>query len=142
LLKQLDNGIFDMWIYQGHEFTDEQIGKYIGYVYLITNKTNNKKYIGKKLFWFSKTRTVKGKKKREKVVSDWKQYFSSSEDLKKDVRELGEHNFIREILYLCNNKGTLSYLELREQVDRRVLESDEYYNAFIGGKINKSHVKL
>ena len=142
MLKQLDNGIFDMWIYQGHEFTDEQIGKYIGYVYLITNKTNNKKYIGKKLFWFSKTRTVKGKKKREKVVSDWKQYFSSSEDLKKDVRELGEHNFIREILYLCNNKGTLSYLELREQVDRRVLESDEYYNAFIGGKINKSHVKL
>jgi hypothetical protein len=142
LLKQLDNGIFDMWIYQGHEFTDEQIGKYIGYVYLITNKTNNKKYIGKKLFWFSKTRTVKGKKKREKIVSDWKQYFSSSEDLKKDVRELGEHNFIREILYLCNNKGTLSYLELREQVDRRVLESDEYYNAFIGGKINKSHVKL
>jgi hypothetical protein len=131
-----------MWIYQGHEFTDEQIGKYIGYVYLITNKTNNKKYIGKKLFWFSKTRTVKGKKKREKIVSDWKQYFSSSEDLKKDVRELGEHNFIREILYLCNNKGTLSYLELREQVDRRVLESDEYYNAFIGGKINKSHVKL
>ena len=142
MLKQLDNGIFDMWIYQGHEFTDEQIGKYIGYVYLITNKTNNKKYIGKKLFWFSKTRTVKGKKKREKIVSDWKQYFSSSEDLKKDVRELGEHNFIREILYLCNNKGTLSYLELREQVDRRVLESDEYYNAFIGGKINKSHVKL
>lgn len=142
MLRQLDNGIFDMWIYQGHEFTDEQIGKYIGYVYLITNKTNNKKYIGKKLFWFSKTRTVKGKKKREKIVSDWKQYFSSSEDLKKDVRELGEHNFIREILYLCNNKGTLSYLELREQVDRRVLESDEYYNAFIGGKINKSHVKL
>jgi len=131
-----------MWLYQGLEFTDDQIDKHIGYVYLITNNTNNKKYIGKKLFWFSKTRTVKGKKKREKVLSDWKEYWSSSEDLKKDVRELGEQNFTREILYLCSNKGTLSYLELREQIDRRVLETNEYYNGFVGGKINKTHIKL
>jgi len=40
------------------------------------------------------------------------------------------------------NKGTMSYLELREQIDRRVLETNEYYNAFVGGKIHKSHVKL
>ena len=131
-----------MWIYQNKEFTESDIGKYIGYVYLITNKVTNRRYIGKKLFWFSKTRTVKGKKKREKVLSDWKEYWSSSEDLKKDVRELGEQNFTREILYLCSNKGTLSYLELREQIDRRVLETNEYYNGFVGGKINKTHIKL
>jgi len=132
----------DMWIYQGSEFTEDKIDKYIGYVYLITNKSNNRKYIGKKLFWFSKTRTIKGKKKKEKAPSDWKKYWSSSEELKKDVELLGEENFTREILYLCSNKGTMSYLELREQVDRRVLETDEYYNGFVGGKIHKSHVKL
>ena len=131
-----------MWIYQGSEFTEDKIDKYIGYVYLITNKSNNRKYIGKKLFWFSKTRTIKGKKKKEKAPSDWKKYWSSSEELKKDVELLGEENFTREILYLCSNKGTMSYLELREQVDRRVLETDEYYNGFVGGKIHKSHVKL
>lgn len=131
-----------MWIYQGNEFTEEQIDKYIGYVYLITNKLNNRKYVGKKLFWFSKTRTVKGKKKKEKAPSDWQQYWSSSEELKKDVELLGEENFTREILYLCSNKGTMSYLELREQVDRRVLETDAYYNGFVGGKIHKSHIKL
>ena len=52
-----------MWIYQNKEFTEDQIDKYIGYVYLITNKLNGRKYIGKKLFWFAKTRVVKGKKK-------------------------------------------------------------------------------
>jgi hypothetical protein len=131
-----------MWIYQNKEFTEDQIEKYIGYVYLITNKADNRKYIGKKLFWFSKTRVLKGKKKKEKVLSDWQKYWSSSEELKKDVQTLGEDNFTREILYLCSNKGTMSYLELREQIDRRVLETDEYYNGFVGGKIHKSHVKL
>lgn len=131
-----------MWIYQGSEFTEDQIDKHIGFVYLITNKTNGRKYIGKKLFWFSKTRTVKGKKKKEKSLSDWPIYWSSSEELKNDVKSLGEENFTREILYLCGNKGTMSYLELREQIDRRVMETDEYYNAFVGGKIHKKHIKL
>ena len=132
-----------MWKYQGNEFTESMIEKYIGYVYLITNKTNNRQYIGKKLFWFSKTRTIKGKKKKEKVLSDWQSYWSSSEELKKDVMELGEENFTREILYLCSSKGTMSYLELREQMDNRVLENQQvWYNGFVGGKIHRSHVKL
>lgn len=131
-----------MWIYQNKEFTEDQIEKHLGFVYLITNKLNGRKYIGKKLFWFSKTRTVKGKKKKEKVLSDWQQYWSSSEELKNDVKSLGEENFTREIIYLCSSKGTMSYLELREQIDRRVMETDEYYNAFVGGKIHKKHVKL
>jgi hypothetical protein len=131
-----------MWIFQNKEFTEDKIEKYIGYVYLITNLTNNRKYIGKKLFWFSRTRVIKGKKKKDKVLSDWQKYWSSSEHLKEDVQTLGEDNFTREILYLCSTKGTMSYLELREQIDRRVLETEEYYNGFVGGKIHKSHVKL
>lgn len=132
-----------MWTYQNKEFTEEEIGSYIGYVYMITNLKTNKRYIGKKLFWFSKTRTIKGKKKKEKVLSDWPTYWSSSEDLKKDVLELGEDNFKREILFLCSNKGTMSYLEAREQFAYKVLEKpDEWYNGIINCKIHRSHVKL
>ena len=132
-----------MWIYQGSEFTEDKIEKNIGFVYLITNKLTNKKYIGKKLFWFSKTRTVKGKKKKEKALSDWQSYWSSSEEVKKDVQELGEDNFTREILFLCANKGTMSYIEAREQFINRVLENpDEWYNGIIQCKIHRSHVKL
>lgn len=131
-----------MWIYQNEIFEDSDIGKHVGFVYLITNKIDDRKYVGKKLFWFTKTKTLKGKKKKEKYISDWKTYWSSSEEVKDDVKRLGEENFTREILYLCDNKGTMSYLELREQIDRRVLENNNYYNAFVGGKIHKKHVKL
>jgi hypothetical protein len=132
-----------MWIYQNKEFIESDIDKNIGYVYLITNKLNNRQYIGKKLFWFSKTRTVKGKKKKEKALSDWQTYWSSSEQLKNDVVNLGEENFTREILYLCANKGTMSYLEAREQFSRRVLEfPDLWYNGIIQCKIHRTHVKL
>jgi hypothetical protein len=132
-----------MWIYQNKEFTESDIDKNIGYVYLITNRINNRQYIGKKLFWFSKTRTVRGKKKKEKALSDWQTYWSSSEELKNDVVALGEENFTREILYLCSNKGTMSYLEAREQFARRVLEfPDLWYNGIIQCKIHRTHVKL
>ena len=131
-----------MWIYQNKEFNESDIGKYVGYVYLITNKTNNRQYIGKKLFWFSKTRTVKGKKKKEKALSDWQTYWSSSEELKNDVVTLGEDNFTREILYLCSSKGEMSYLELKEQMINDVLlKQDQWYNGFVGGKIHRNHVK-
>jgi len=132
-----------MWLYKNAEFDELLIEKNIGFVYLITNKVNNKKYIGKKLFWFTKTKQVKGKKKREKVLSDWKAYWSSSDELKGDVAKFGEDNFTREILYLCGNKGTMSYLEAKLQFQYEVLEKpNEWYNGIINCKIHRTHVKL
>ena len=133
-----------MWLYNGEEFTSEMIDKYVGFVYIITDLSNNKKYVGKKIFQ-SKRRLapLKGKtRKRTKIVeSDWMNYYGSSEEVRMIVEEKGADNFKREILHLCNSKGEMSYLELKEQMDREVLLNDDYYNGIIQVKIHRSHVK-
>jgi hypothetical protein len=114
-----------------------------GFVYLITNTTSGKMYVGKKLAKFKKTRPpLKGRinKRRSKVESDWKEYWGSSDHLNADVTELGEDKFTREILYICKTKGVMSYLEAREQFERRVLESDEYYNGIINVRVGGSRI--
>lgn len=132
------------WTYQGQLFESENINNYVGFVYLITDLSNGKKYVGKKNFWSNrKLPPLKGKTRRRSVKkeSDWKDYFGSSEQVKMLVESEGRNNFSREILYLCNTKGEMSYLEAKEQFDREVLFSDEYYNEFIGCKIHAKHVR-
>ena len=129
-----------MWLYNNNELEVIPDDAY-GYVYLITNTITNRRYIGKKLFWFRKTKVVKGKKKRLKVESDWREYWSSSDELRADVLTLGAENFVREILHICPNKGLCNYLEAREQMDRRVLESEDYYNGQIQCRIHRTHIK-
>lgn len=131
-----------MWLHNGIEFTDEMIGDYSGFVYIITDLDNQRMYVGQKNFWTPKTRSVKGKKKRIKVISDYKEYYGSNLELQERVKLLGADKFRREILHLCSNKGTQNYLEMREQIDRRVMETERYYNSFVGGKIHKKHIKL
>ena len=111
----------------------------VGFVYLITNLTNNRKYIGKKLAQFSRTKpSLKGRKnrRRSKVESDWRDYYGSNDELNLDVQALGTQNFKREILYYCGSKSELSYVEAREQFTHKVLESDEYYNGHIRVRVH------
>jgi hypothetical protein len=137
------------WIYQNKpvETLPEDC---VGFVYLITNITSNRKYIGKKLAKFSKTtqRTVKlkngtkkKKKIRSKVDSDWRDYYGSSPELSRDVESQGAENFSREILYYCGSKSECSYIEAREQFARRVLESTDYYNGHIQVRVHGNHIK-
>ena len=85
----------------------------VGFVYLITNNTTGRRYIGKKLAKFSKTtyKVVKlknGNKKRKKIrgkiESDWQTYYGSNIELNKDIERLGAGNFTREILFYCRSK--------------------------------------
>lgn len=137
------------WLYNNEEITE--LPECIGFVYKITNLISNRAYIGKKLSHFAKisvkTVTLKsGLKKKKKtkthVESDWKKYWSSSVELQNDVKSLGEENFKREILMFAHSKGSLSYLELREQILHDVLlHQDLWYNGFVGGKIHRNHIK-
>ena len=128
------------WTYQG-KIVEEISEEYIGFVYLITNLTNGKKYIGKKLAKFKVTKKpLKGKKNKRRSTkeSDWRTYWGSSDHLNADVEQLGPENFTREILYYCTSRGELSYLEAKEQFDREVLKTDEYYNGIINVRVGSS----
>ena len=121
----------------------------IGFVYLITNTITGRMYIGKKLAKFSKTTykvvklkngTKKKKKIRSKIDSDWRDYYGSNIELNADVQALGTENFSREILFYCTSKAECSYIEAREQFNRKVLESRDYYNGQISVRVHGSHI--
>ena len=130
------------WTYKGKKI-DELPEDCEAFVYLITNITDNRKYVGKKLAKFKTTKPpLKGRKNKRRGTkeSDWREYWGSSDNLLRDVEELGQNKFTREILYYCKSRGLASYLEAKEQFDRRVLESDEYYNGIINVRVGSSKV--
>ena len=133
-----------MWLYNGKEFTSEMIGEYVGFVYEVYDTQTKMYYIGKKKFWSKLTRPpLKGQKRKRRSLkeSDWKTYYGSSEKVKELIENTGEWRFERRIIRLCKTPGEMSYYETKEQIDREVLfKPDEYYNAFIGRKIHRSHV--
>ena len=127
-----------MWIYKDQEITTLP-DDCVGFVYQITNTTNGRMYIGKKLAKFKRSRPpLKGRrnKRRYKVNSDWQDYYGSSDDLTLDVNRLGKDKFSREILFYCKSKAELSYVEAREQFARKVLESNDYYNGHIRVRVH------
>jgi len=129
-----------LWTYQGTQ-VDSIPDEYEGFVYLITNTTSGQKYIGKKLAKFKTTKPpLKGKKNKRRGYkeSDWQDYWGSSDRLQADVDKLGPEKFTREILHFCKSRAEMSYIEAREQFDRRVLETDEYYNGIINVRVGGS----
>jgi len=125
----------------GAILTDESVKEFYGMVYLIYNNIDKKCYIGKKFFWKPKWKSVKGKKKRIQVPSDWKDYYGSSKTLLEDIEKHGKENFSRVVLWLCISKTECAYLEMKEQIEHQALLREDYYNEFIGGKVNGRNLR-
>jgi len=126
------------WQYNKEDFTDVPKGME-GFVYVIINLTNDKKYIGKKNFWTRQKDRKTGRRKTKE--SDWKKYFGSCDELIEDVKLLGQDKFSREILYLCPHKKSMSYYETMEQFKRDVILREDYYNTNVEGKFFSSEVE-
>ena len=130
------------WLYENKEVTE--IPKdFIGFVYIITNTTNDRKYIGKKLTQFKRSKKpLKGRtnKRRYTVESDWQNYYGSSDELTADIELLGKEKFKREIMFWCSSKSELSYIEAREQFTHKVLESKQWYNGHIRVRVHQKGI--
>ena len=126
------------WRYNGEVFDTDDIGEYFGFVYCITNKYNQRQYIGRKYFW--SFRTPPGKKRRVKQESDWKKYYGSCPELKEDIKKYNKENFNREILSLHKAKGDCNYEETKQLFINNVLTESlddgtpAYYNSNILGR--------
>ena len=131
------------WTYLDKPFTSDDIGDNYGFVYLIVNTVNNRKYIGRKYFWSKRKPRADGTTKRRRRVtteSDWKKYYGSCPDLKADVKRYGKEKFLRYILSLHKTVGKTNYEETRQLFINNVLmERDEagepsFYNSNILGR--------
>lgn len=130
------------WLYNNELFSPDLIGKNIGFCYCITNTITGKRYIGKKLFTFAKTKQIKKKKKKIRVDSDWLTYYGSNDELNDDVKKLGAENFKREILHLCLTKGTANYMEAYEIMVNKAIISENFYNQWLSCKVSRNQIKL
>jgi|TARA_R110001592_G_scaffold9764_1_gene51605 hypothetical protein len=139
------------WIYKNQEVTEmsDFPDNTYGFVYVITHLPTGKKYIGKKILFF--TRKVKlGKKDLrafEGVVgrrpsyklaikeSDWRTYFGSNKEMQELIKSEPNENWEREILVACSTKKLLTYFESKYLFVYQTLEKpDEFWNDNILGK--------
>ena len=88
------------WIYNERPFTSDDVHDYFGFVYLITNFSNKRQYMGRKYFW--SFRKPQGKKRKVKQESDWKKYYGSCPELKEDIKKynIREQNVLVKIKYV------------------------------------------
>ena len=123
------------WIYMERAFNSSDVHDYYGFVYNITNLINKRQYIGRKYFW--QHRTPKGKKRKVKSESDWKNYYGSCPELKEEIKKYGRENFSRTILSLHKTPGKTNFEETRQLFAHNVLTealddgTPAYYNSNI-----------
>ena len=130
------------WLYE-NKIVKEAPDNFFGFVYLITNLKNGKKYIGRKYFGTSRRVKVAGKKRRKVIRKDsnWREYTGSSKTLLADIDKIGKKNFKFNILAYGKTKGEVNYIE--ENIHHRLHVScdDSYYNDCIGPR-RFANVKL
>jgi hypothetical protein len=124
----------------GKPVTDEMLDGHWGFIYVIMNKVTGRRYVGKKFFTKAGYRTVKGKRKKIRLASDWQDYYGSNKVLLEDVATLGVENFERYIIRLCKSKSECTYWETHYIFQFEALLSDRWYNEWCSCKVMKRNL--
>jgi len=129
------------WVYKGNELTDDMIpAKAQGFIYILTYTPTGQRYIGRKLLTKAHRRQLNKKIIRSRVESDWREYWSSSPEIKSMIEREGTDNFVREVLVFANTKGQLNYLEEKFLYCVSALESEDWLNSNIRSKMYKRNI--
>lgn len=147
-----------MWNYKGlpvESIEDFPEGTY-GFIYEVTHTPSGKKYIGKKVLYFNRTKKLTKKetellreerkakgiggrvptKKKVTKESDWKTYYGSNKEIQGMIKEGKSSEFTREILFFVPSKKLLTYYETKLLFKYEVLENENYFNRDILGKFH------
>jgi hypothetical protein len=155
--KQQENLNEDVpWRYQGRR--EFEIPSWaVGFTYILTHKIPTegrymieKIYVGKKLLVSSNRKKIGVRekaatktRKRFKTVtkdSNWKDYWSSSDEVKK-ARKTGIGTWQRTIIEWCHSKKYLSYAEMKLQCQLDVLGTDTYNANILSRWFRKDLIK-
>jgi hypothetical protein len=129
------------WWYKGEILQDHMIpDKTVGFIYLLTYTTTGQRYLGRKLLTKAHRRQKNKKIIRTRVESDWREYWSSSPDVKQLIEEVGTDKFVREILVFALNKSHLMYLEEKFLYCVSAMESEHWLNSNIRAKVFKRNI--
>lgn len=130
------------WLYNGKEFTEDDINGAYGFVYEIKNLASGRKYIGRKYFTQAATKQVKGKRKKIRKTSDWEKYWGSNKKLIEEMDKVGRQIYQRTIIHICQTRSECSYWETFEIFKNHALVGNDYYNDWVSCKIRKAHLKF
>lgn len=140
------------WTYNQKEITDIKqfpVGA-IGFIYKITNLTNNKYYFGRKTCISNKKKklTIAEKKLEEnkrKVfkheiseTNGWKTYKGSNKPLLLDLAKGDKYK--KEIIKFCFSKVEMTFYECRAIVCSDCMLTKDCYNSWFSAKVYKSHL--
>ena len=94
------------------------------FIYLTTNKINNKKYVGKHYGFLNDG------------------YLGSGKLFKEAIQKYGKNNFTRQILEFCLDQKDLNEAEKRWIEYLRAVEDDNFYNLEKGGQGGQNYQTL
>ena len=131
------------WLYNGAPITsaNELPPKTVGFIYIITQLSTGRYYIGRKMTTKTGRKTTNGKTKKIRVENDWMTYWSSSPEINALIAANGHDDFTREILVFCKSKGSIAFCEEMALYAVGALEDDRFLNSNIRAKVFRNWVQ-
>ncbi len=127
------------WTFQGKEVKgiEDCEPNALGFIYEITNLTNNKRYLGRKTIMKPKY-TSGANKGKSKGIYPFTAYCGSSKSLLEDIKKGDLYK--KEIIRWCYTKAELTYYESQAIYCSDSLIREDFYNFWCKATVYSKHL--